>query len=406
MKRSRVTSFEDYEKRVSTERSKKKAHTVPKDLLVQRMSSNPSGRLKVKYDPLDTRDFVPFENFYELSLRNIKRACEIFYNMPEGSCDVLASDRGPSCTDIDQIKGKKFYMIRFLENTAAPLKETAGPSRPNSVPAKSCSFAAYQSRQPQPPASKFAKSLSIGEMLRAGKLIKKEATCKLELEYFSIDQYKWRSHGLMEIMIEKERFANGNFRDAFKATSPSSEDAWVVKKYNQKAVEEIKTVLDSSPEDHARKQVQMHAIARNIAQRFQKSAPQEFGVTFEYQKVYYSIYEGQPVTIEKYVDGSFHKYINNDGQCAATEIDEIKAIYEKAQTLVHFSYILSEKKFMLVDLQGSGYQLYDPEIATLQHVDNDEIFFCAGNLSKVAFDTFKKEHKCGTYCKLMKLPEL
>ena len=63
--------------------------------MVQRMSANPSGRLK-KYEPLDTRDFVPFNTLTELSIGNIKKACECFYNMPENFCDVLASDRGPS----------------------------------------------------------------------------------------------------------------------------------------------------------------------------------------------------------------------------------------------------------------------------------------------------------------------
>ena len=73
---------------------------VPNDILVQRMSSAASGRLK-KYEPLDTRDFVPFEDYEELSVENIKEACEKFYNAPHGSCDILASDRGPSCTKLE-----------------------------------------------------------------------------------------------------------------------------------------------------------------------------------------------------------------------------------------------------------------------------------------------------------------
>ena len=75
----------------------KRPHNVPNEIMVQRMSANPSGRLK-KYEPLGTRDFVPFNAFTELSIGNIKKACECFYNMPENFCDVLASDRGPSCS--------------------------------------------------------------------------------------------------------------------------------------------------------------------------------------------------------------------------------------------------------------------------------------------------------------------
>ena len=81
--------------------------------MVHTMSANPSGRCK-KHESLDARDFVPFNAFAELSIGNIKKACACFYNMPENSCDVLASDRGPSCSWIEQLKGKKFYLVRFL----------------------------------------------------------------------------------------------------------------------------------------------------------------------------------------------------------------------------------------------------------------------------------------------------
>ena len=36
------------------------------------MSPIPTGRMK-KYEALDTRDFVPFTDFYKLSLENIKK---------------------------------------------------------------------------------------------------------------------------------------------------------------------------------------------------------------------------------------------------------------------------------------------------------------------------------------------
>ena len=71
-----------------------------------------SGRLK-KFEPLDTRDFVPFGEYDDLTIENIKEACEKYYQAPEGSCDILASDRGPSCTKLEQIKGKKGLLYSF-----------------------------------------------------------------------------------------------------------------------------------------------------------------------------------------------------------------------------------------------------------------------------------------------------
>ena len=53
---------------------------------------------------------------------------------------------------------------------------------------------------------------------------------------------------------------------------------------------------------------------------------------------------------------------------------------------------------MLLDIQGSGYSLYDPEIASADLIDEGEIFFCCGNLSSTSIDTFKNDHLCNTYC--------
>ena len=117
MKRRRLEaekeSWEEFEKRIGNKRNNAKnpgLGKVPSDILVQRMSSTASGRLK-KYEPLDTRDFVPFEDCEELNLENIKEACEKFYNAPAGSCDILASDRGPSCSKFEHIKGRKVFFI-------------------------------------------------------------------------------------------------------------------------------------------------------------------------------------------------------------------------------------------------------------------------------------------------------
>ena len=51
------------------------------------------------------------------------------------------------------------------------------------------------------------------------------------------------------------------------------------------------------------------------------------------------------------------KYVNNDGNCYESDSTELDEIFEKAQSLVHFSYEFTEKKMMLLDLQGSKYKL-------------------------------------------------
>ena len=66
---------------------------------------------------------------------------------------------------------------------------------------------------------------------------------------------------------------------------------------------------------------------------------------------------------------------------------------------------------MLLDIQGSFFQLYDPEIATVNvnaivndaSLDSKEVNFCAGNLSCIAIDDFKSKHSCNKYCDMMSL---
>jgi hypothetical protein len=59
---------------------------------------------------------------------------------------------------------------------------------------------------------------------------------------------------------------------------------------------------------------------------------------------------------------------------------------------------------MVLDLRGSGNILYDPEIASVKHVDESkEFLFCAGNLGGDAIEAFVRKHKCNKYCHLLGL---
>ena len=50
---------------------------------------------------------------------------------------------------------------------------------------------------------------------------------------------------------------------------------------------------------------------------------------------------------------------------------------------MHFSYEASNEKFLLVDLEGEDYKLYDPDIAALEtliEAPSAEELFCSDNL--------------------------
>lgn len=233
-------------------------------------------------------------------------------------------------------------------------------------------------------------------------------TTTLQLEHFDVESNEWVPACSINLQIQEEPFSSGAFRDAFKATCSDTglSGQWVVKKYQPTSVKTIVDILQSTVEDHTRKQVQMHAVARNSTQRFSSRVPIPFGDTFSYGKVFYSVLDELPVTVEEFVPGEFQKYVNNDGTCYAPVTEDHQEVYAKAECLVHFSYAFSEKKMMLVDLQGSMFKLYDPEIATSKLTsDTDESYFCAGNLSHVSIDNFFKEHECNKYCELMGLKD-
>ena len=122
--------------------------------------------------------------------------------------------------------------------------------------------------------------------------------------------------------------------------------------------------------------------------QFAKNVPPEIGRTFEYIKVFFAVFKEQPVTAEEYVEGEFQKYVNNNGMCITSPAEGFDEICAKAQGLVHFSYHISERKLMLLDIQGSSFKLYNPEIATTDLLGNDESLGSKESLISV-LETFR-----------------
>ena len=70
--------------------------------------------------------------------------------------------------------------------------------------------------------------------------------------------------------------------------------------------------------------------------------------------------DGKYVTIQEFIDDDFVKYVNNNGKLC-----ENGDICDKAQAFAQFTYEQSQGKLIVLDIQGTGYTLYDPEIASL-----------------------------------------
>jgi hypothetical protein len=92
---------------------------------------------------------------------------------------------------------------------------------------------------------------------------------------------------------------------------------------------------------------------------------------------------------EPYIDQTeWKKYTNNYDFCAS----------QTMATFSHFSYIASQRLFMITDLQGSGCLLSDPAI----HSDNTDLFKESTNLKMKGILTFfasaDNHPKCNQIC--------
>ena len=157
----------------------------------------------------------------------------------------------------------------------------------------------------------------------------------------------------------------------------------------------------------------MHNLAKSIAEQMARKLGKMCGDVFSYNSAFLGKMlnnvdgSSEIFTIEKLIEGSpFVKYMNNTG-----DIDrELPTIaVEKTEALAHFSYDVSKRKVLLVDIQGIGYRLYDSEIASTdlmtKEIDGDKLNFCMGNPFNKGYNTFCVQHQCNKYCKALGLKE-
>ena len=397
--------WESYKEKESNKRLGRKNNTDSREdeyITVQRLTANVEGRCQ-KYGRIGPLTIVPMKG-KECTMENIKQACKNHFNI-ELECDILAGERGPSYTDLSQIKSYKVIHIRFME-CAADVIEVKRVEKPRSNP--SPKPASPLKTQPKK-TDTVAASVPVSKMLKIGQLIApKVEIVSLYLEEFSIMEREWSKPFIVKLALDKSPFSIGGFRSAFMAKTIKGlpEEQYVLKRYKDEEASAIEK-LSGSLEANTRKAVQMNALARNFAQNMQLESPLEFGKSFTYTKVYFSTLHGQYVTLENYLEGDpFEKYINNDGYVCG---DDVGVISLKAETFSHYTYERSDKQLMVLDIQGIGYNLCDPEIASSRLREGDDkspILFCTGNLSETAINNFLTGHSCNKFCRLLQLPEM
>ena len=418
-----AAAWKNFKTAMKEKRTGKKGGCVSHDILareevvIQRLSAEVSGKAQ-KYSRIGPRESVPYD-YEEVTLANIKSACKKHFASIIGNdmlCDILAGEQGPSCSSLDQITDMRVVYIRFIE-PAQSYSAKSGREAADPMPGMKRKQQTQFKSEPSPKKKKscvskmVAKSLSVVHMLKLRKVIHDRCTDIMQLYTFDVNQMSWsRNPQEVEFAIEKEPFGIGGFWRAFQAssTTPGYHNCkWVVKKYLQAAIDNIEAVKQTV-EQHTKKVVQMHMLAKNISAKLQNELAKEdalvvYGETLKYKKVFMGKMEGSEfVTVEEFIEGGFIKYINNNGELSVNDSEILK----KAESLAHFSYERSEKELMVLDMQGSGYHLFDPEIASQKLIEDEEVLFSTGNLSTTAINNFISVHNCNMYCNLLGLQAL
>lgn len=100
------------------------------------------------------------------------------------------------------------------------------------------------------------------------------------------------------------------------------------------------------------------------------------------------------ISVENYIDGEYSKFNNNSGW-----IDKrLNHSSQVAQAFSHFSWQITKGYLMIVDLQGVGGVLTDPQIHCI-----DSKKFGKGNLGYVGIMKFFLTHQCNDFCKKLEL---
>ena len=138
----------------------------------------------------------------------------------------------------------------------------------------------------------------------------------------------------------------------------------------------------------------MHMLARNFTKTLEKELQlngnlELCGKTLAYNNIYMESLNGQSgdewVSVEEYIDGKFTKYLNSTGILCGADYE----IRQKCESLAHFSYERSHETIMVVDMQlDSDHILFDPEIASKELLDGEEVLFSFGNWSLTAISNF------------------
>ncbi|RLO05160.1 hypothetical protein DYB28_005631 [Aphanomyces astaci] len=106
-------------------------------------------------------------------------------------------------------------------------------------------------------------------------------------------------------------------------------------------------------------------------------------------------------SVEEYLPGAYVKYSNNNGYVGTATSSTVERERNTPQAFSHFTFVSSDYRLMVVDIQGVNDSYTDPQIHTA-----DGRGFGIGNLGTRGMETFLQSHRCNEVCRWLGLRNL
>lgn len=213
---------------------------------------------------------------------------------------------------------------------------------------------------------------------------------------FDVDTLEWNSSST-RVKLDLVPFATGQLRNAYylqdlgEVSSSNTPPRLLVAKFSQRQSDPGSYLSD----------VEMQAVCAHYAALYNEHEPP--------LKVYYArswllkLRDRNDLvcSVEEYLQGSYVKYSNNNGYVGKETSTTEERERNTPQSFSHFSFVASDYRLMIVDIQGVNDQYTDPQIHSA-----DGRGFGAGNLGTFGMEKFLESHRCNEVCRWLGLQSI
>ncbi|XP_073908157.1 transient receptor potential cation channel subfamily M member 6 isoform X3 [Castor canadensis] len=223
----------------------------------------------------------------------------------------------------------------------------------------------------------------------------------------------WSQYGraaIIQVLSQEE--LDGGLRKAMRVISTWSEDdvlkpgqVFIVKSFLPEVVQTWYKIFQESTVLHlCLREIQQQRAAQKLIYTFNQVKPQTIPYTPRFLEVFliYCHSANQWLTIEKFMNGEFRKYNNNNGD----EIVPSNTLEELMLAFSHWTYEYTRGELLVLDLQGVGENLTDPSVIKPEDKQSRGMVFGPANLGEDAIRNFIAKHRCNSCCRKLKLPDL